>query len=316
MKYLWIPCLFVTALAGCSVVKWGSIPPYRLAYNVFVPDSTKDNYEVFAMEIDGSKKENLTRHPDVAWTYLAYGKRLFFISDRGTCRRCYFLYEMSSDGQNVKKISDLRLEDSWMSSRKSGQELVVSGRIERDIRMQLFIINTETGAYRQITTDTTAMYRDPLFSPDGKQLVFAYKKNRRDRNTHEELFIMNEDGSDMRQLTTFPANDLSAKSYGYKAGPPRWHPTEGFISYHSKQNGKNTLFAVTPNGKKHWKLTNYTGSEGWHDWSADGRWLVFDTSNADETQYDIVLMNWKTKETRQLTHAEYKTQLSPVFVRR
>jgi len=303
-----------TVFIGCSGPKMKGVSPYRVAYNVFVPDSTKDNYEVFAMETDGSNRQNLTRNTDVAWTYYAFGKRLFFISDREECRRCYYLHEMTSDGRNVRKVSDLRLEDSWMSSRNAGKEMVVSGRIGREIRFQLFLINTETGTFRQITTDTTAMYRDPAFSPDGKHLVFAYKKNRRDRNAHEELYIMRDDGSDFRQLTTYPEGDPDRKTYGYKAGPPRWHPTEGFISYHSKQSGKNSLFAVMPDGKKHWKLTSYAGIEGWHDWSQDGKWLVFDTSDAKETQYHIAIMNWKTKEVRQLTSTDYKTQLSPVFV--
>ena len=64
-----------------------------IAYNIHLPDTTKDDWEIMRMKFDGSDKKNITNYPDVAWTYLAYKSRLFFISDRDTCYRCFFLYE-------------------------------------------------------------------------------------------------------------------------------------------------------------------------------------------------------------------------------
>ena len=82
---------------------------YRIAYNVSVPDTLRpDDYEIFTMELDGSDKKNVTDHPDVAWTYLAHDDRIFFISDRDTASRHYYLYEMKYDGSEVRKISNLR----------------------------------------------------------------------------------------------------------------------------------------------------------------------------------------------------------------
>jgi TolB protein len=288
---------------------------YLIAYNVFAPDSINpNNYEIMIMKIDGSEKKNLTNHKDVAWTYYAYKDRLFFISDRDTAYRNYFLYEMNPNGENIRKVSNLQLEDSWMSSRKDGEELIVCGRISRTVRYQLFIIDTKSGDFNQFTNDTSALYRDPCFSPDGKQIVFAYQKNKRDRTQHEELFIMNADGSGMKQLTTYPENNPSAKDFGYKAGPPRWHPTENYITYISKQDGRHNIYAVTPDGSKHWKFTESKMNEGWHDWSSDGKWLVYDSANEDESLYHIMLMNWETKEVKQLTDSTFQYNQSPVFV--
>lgn len=290
---------------------------YIIAYNVFAPDSINpNNYEVMVLNLDGSNKKNITNHKDVAWTYYTYKDKIFFISDRDTAYHNYFLYETNVDGSKIKKVTDLQLEDSWMSGRNGGEELVVAGRIGKNIRYQLFLVNTKSGAFNQITNDTSALYRDPCFSPDGKQIVFAYQKNKRDRSQHEELFIMNSDGSGMKQLTTYPENNPSAKDFGYKAGPPKWHPTENYITYISKQDGKNNIFAVTTDGTRQWKLTNSNVNKGWHDWSSDGKWLAYDQSNKDETQYQIMLMNWKTKEVKQLTDTTYKFQQAPVFVAR
>ncbi len=286
-----------------------------IAYNVAVKDSAgKSNYEVFTMNLDGTNKQNITKHPDVAWTYMADEDRLYFISDRDTSYRCFFLYETDVNGNGIRKVSDLRLEDSWMDTRNDGKEIVAAGRSGTD-RYQLFIIDKETGKYRQITNDTAALHRDPAFSPDGKQIAFVYQKNKRDKTQNEEIYLMNPDGTGMKQLSNYPQNDISRSSFGYKAGATHWHPKENFITYISMQGGKHNIFAVMPDGSKQWRITNNNFSEGWHDWSKDGKWLIFDMANQDESQYHIMLMNWETKQVKQLTDTTHKYQQSPVFLK-
>jgi TolB protein len=285
---------------------------YLVAYNIFVPDTTKDDWEVMITNMDGTKHMNVTNHPDVAWTYYAYKDRLFFISDRDTAYRNYFLYEMKPNGSGVQKLSDLRLEDSWMSARK-GKQMIVAGRIGKALRYQLFEINLKNGHYTQLTSDTSAAYFDPCYSPDGKYIVCAYQAKRRDKNQHEELVRMNADGTEMLQLTHYPESDPGLHEYGYKAGAPRWHPSGEFITYVSQQEGRNQIFAVSPDGSKQWKLFEDARSIGWHDWSDDGNWLTFNGTH-DDKQYHIYLMNWQTKEITQLTTEEIRSQLGPVFV--
>lgn len=75
--------------------------------------------------------------------------------------------------------------------------------------------------------------------------MFSYQKNKRDKTTHEELFLMDENGRVGQQLTVYPENNPSAKEYGYRAGSARWHPTENFISYVSLQDGRQSIYAVS-----------------------------------------------------------------------
>ncbi|MBK9270304.1 MAG: PD40 domain-containing protein [Saprospiraceae bacterium] len=309
-------CIIITVHSQNQSLSNALSSDYKIAYNVFIPDSTKDDWEIMCMTLDGSDKRNISQNPDVAWTYHSYGNKLFFISDRDSCYRCFYLYEMDAQGQQVRKISDLQLEDSWMSTRGNGEEIIVTGRIGKNIRHQLFIIHVPSGKFRQLTNDTTARYGDPCFSPDGNKIVFSLKKNKRDKSSHEELFLMNSDGSDVKQLTHYPQDNPSAKEYGYRAGAARWHPSENFISYVSKQNGRHSIFAITPDGSRKWKLIENEASEGWHDWSPDGQWLTYNGSDHAESQFHIYLMKWSSKETRQLTDNTYKSQLSPVFVKK
>lgn len=304
----------ILILLTASFAVFAQSPNWKIAFNTVV-DQKADNYEVFVMNLDGSGVSNVTNNKDVAWTYYSIPGKLLFVSDRGACRRCYFLYESDLDGSNIRKVTNLQLEDSWMGSRNNAKELVVSGRIDSRVRYQLFIVDRQTGAFRQLTHETASAFRDPTFSPDGKRIAYVYKKNRTDRAEVEEMWMMNADGTQKRQLTTYPKDDPLAKDPGYHVGPPHWNARYNFISYQSNQAGKQSIYAVTPDGKKQWKLTDTKLDEGWHDWSPDGEWLAFDSRDEATGRYDIILLNYKTKETKKVTGASsFKYHQAPVFV--
>ena len=305
-----LPFLFLT------LQLWSQSPlqNFKIVYNV-LENKEKDDYDLYAMNPDGSGKTNITRHPDVAWTYYAYKDKLYWISDRDTCHRCYYLYVSDADGKSVKKVTGLRLEDSWMSSRKKGKELIVSGRIGKEVRHQLFIVNTKSGKYRQITSDTAAVYADPSFSPDGKQIVYRYKRKRRDRNEKAELWMANADGSNPRQLTHYPAADTTAEWHSYHAGPPQWNAKLNLITYQSKQQGKYRLFAISPDGKQNFELFDFPQGAGWHDWSPDGRWLAVEIFPDESSPGDIYLWDYETKKLTRLTDGAGFEQ-SPVWVQK
>ena len=293
-----------------------SLSDYLIAYNVAV-DIDKDDYDVWVMNPEGTGKKNITMNPDVAWTYYAKGDVLYMISDRGAPKRNYYLYRTDATGKDLQKVSDLRLEDSWMSSRNNGGEMVVAGRIGDDVRHQIFIIDLKTGKYRQITDEPAARFNSPVFSPDGKQIVYVYKKDRMDREEFEDLWIMDADGSNRRRLTTYPADDKTSEWHSYHAGPPHWVGSRNFITYQSFQNGKSSLFAVTPDGKRNWKLTDLELNEGYHDWSPDGQWLAVEMYDKDNTEFGIYLVHFDTMKIKKLTDPkEFKYQQSPVFLKK
>lgn len=306
----------IALLLTAGLVTSSSAQPakYKIAYNV-LQDQKAGDYEVYTMNFDGTGQKNVTNHIDVAWTYYSLKNTLLFISDRDACKRCFSLYTSDIDGNTVKKMSNLQVEDAWMGSRNGQKELIVSGRIGTTVRYQLFLVNLETGHFRQLTNEPGAAFRDPTFSPNGKKIAFVYKKNRTDRSEIEELYVMNADGTNRKKLTTYPADDPLAKDLGYKAGPPHWNAKYNFISYQSNQKGKSSIYAVTPDGKKQWKLTANDFDEGYHDWSPDGEWLVGDVSDPKTGRWDIFVMNYKSKEVKKLTgDSPMKYHQSPVFI--
>ena len=205
MKYIIIIFCFATLTCKSPSEKYSV--DLRIVYNVYY-DTLNDDYEVFSMNMDGSDKRNISNSKGVDWVYYAYRDKVYFISDRDTTHRMYFLYEMDAYGNNIRKVTELRLEDSWLGSRKEGKELVVAGRIGKEVRHQLFLVDTETGSYSPLAHDTIASFNSPIFSPDGNKIVFLYRKNKRNFQTEKtELWMMDADGNNMKQLTFFPQND-------------------------------------------------------------------------------------------------------------
>lgn len=297
---------------------------YKIVYNV-LEDREKDNYDIYSMNMDGSDKKNITNTPGVEWAYYAYKDKVYYISDKDTCHRCFFLYEMDAEGHNKRKLSALQVEDSWMSRYDiaTGNHLLVMGRIGKTVRNQLFQVNITDGTYRQLTNDTVSNKRDPLFIPELKAIVMAYRPDKALRKTvPDELwkfsFDENTDGSNSFgkikvQLTRFPQADTATQWFEYHAGPPQWNSKYKFISYLSRQKGQHQVYAVASNGKKQWQITSGEMGSGWHSWSSDGKWLAMDKTNKEEKGYDIYLMNYKTKKTIQLT-SDAKYEQAPVIV--
>ena len=286
---------------------------YKIAYNVFL-DEENDNYEVFSMNTDGTEKINISNHPGVDWVYYAFGDKVYFISDRDTCYRCFFLYETNAKGENIRQVSAVQLNDSWMGSRKNGQEMVV--RPSSKLDSAFYIINLKGDILQKIYPGLPYL-NDPVFSPDGNQVVFrgAHEKFKKDRKKPDELFLINTDGGGLKQLTHFPESDTTAEWHNYHAGPPQWNENTGFISYMSKQNGKYSIFFIKPEGGTAQRLLpNETMTESYHAWSPGGDWLVIEMKN-EEGNYDIYLMDKKGEIKIRLTESE-RLEQAPVFVKK
>ena len=289
-----------------------SVPnDFKIAYNVSY-DLATDNYEIFVMNSDGSEQRNISNHPGVDWVYYAYEDRLYFVSDRDSTSRKYFLYEMKWDGTEVRRVTDFLVHDSWMSSRKNGTEFIVNINKNDDFETRdLFIINKDGKILSQLTDDDF-QNTDAYFSPEGKQIVF-----RSNRSKYDELYIINDDGSGLRQLTDYPQNDSSARDWEYHAGPPQWVDSSR-ISYISKQKSNYSIFSISPTGTGFEQLTpdstttGFLSNEGWHSWSKNDSFIVFNATNLIGN-YDIYIMRSDITDVRRLTKTDWYDQ-APVFV--
>lgn len=285
--------------------------PYRIVYNVLVDSA--DNYDLFIMRMDGTEKYNLTHHPDIAWTYKTCQDQILFVSDRDTCHRCYFLYEMDSTGDSIRKVYKVRLADSWMGSRFGDSQLIVRPHPSVD---SAFHVITRQGELLTRVDPGLPFQMDPTFTFDGSTILFrgGEAASKQIAGFNEGIYRIQPDGSGLARLTHYPASDTSARWFEYHAGPPIPHPSGAFFSYQSSQAGKYSLYATSISGDSTWRLTDLPVEEGWHSWSPDGRWLAIEIFDPEQTQFHIALLNWETKAFQILTDTTFRYQQCPVFV--
>jgi Tol biopolymer transport system component/serine/threonine protein kinase len=100
----------------------------------------------------------------------------------------------------------------------------------------------------------------PSLSPDGSWLAFNSTEQ------DEELFILNSDGSGLRQLT----------NGGYRNRGPRWSPDGKQLAFFSTRSGDWEIWTENPNGGDLRQLTSLAGyNVAWPVWSADGKRIAY-----------------------------------------
>lgn len=301
IKYLTTLCLNAVIVLVCLSCNRYNNPdlaklPFKVVYNVLVDENTSD-YEIFTMDMDGSNKKNITHSPSVDWVYYSYKDKIYFISDRDTTSQLFFLYEMDINGNNLRKMTQFPVENSWITCRNQAKEFIVSSAKD-SVRHELYLIDKNGNELKRLTNN---IYydNDPCFSPDGNRIVFRSRRPKID-----ELWIMDDAGANLRQLTSYPIDDdLSAGDFHYHAGPPFWEPNRNIITFMSYQKFNYDIYEIKPDGSGLKRITHSPFDEGWHYWSPDGNYIVYD--GTDETgNYDIYLMEYDTKKIHRLTHKE------------
>jgi len=86
------------------------------------------------------------------------------------------------------------------------------------------------------------------WSPDGKLIAFA---STRDGKSH--IFVMNNDGSSLTQLTSGAIEDWA----------PVWSPDGNYIAFASNRAGKSDIFKMRADGTEPVNLTNTPEASEW-----------------------------------------------------
>ncbi|MFZ5878490.1 MAG: TolB family protein [Chloroflexota bacterium] len=111
----------------------------------------------------------------------------------------YQVYLMNVDGTASRQLTNIEGVGGSLSWSPDGQFLLiyagpVGGR-------EIFRLDAATGALTQLTNGGNNA--SPCYSPDGQFIVFNSLRN----NGQADLYIINADGSNLRQLTTDPEPD-------------------------------------------------------------------------------------------------------------
>lgn len=174
-------------------------------------------------------------------------------------------------------------------------------------------ISALVNAQHAITVDTIQSINAvldiyPSVSPDGSKIAFHSN-----RMGHNDIYVMNVDGSELKRLTDHPANDRT----------PSWSPDGEHIVFVSTRDGNYNVFIMNKDGRNQKNLTNHVTQKDIHPyWSPDGKKILFNSSRVNDT-YQLYVMNTDGSDQRLIqtkdgesTHAQFSKDGKRIVFRR
>jgi Tol biopolymer transport system component len=219
----------------------------------------------------------------------------------------------SPDGRKIIYASthaDPKAESHYAAEQKLREEERKSGKRRRyawdfDPHFAIYEANPDGSRLKQLTK-SDGYNAEGSYSPDGRQIVFC--SNRSGEN-NLELYIMDRDGSNVRQLT---------RARGCYNGGPFFSPDGKRVIFRSDRKKKDhlQLYVINTDGTGERALTDDLNWVQWGPyWYKDSQHIVYagaDHSVVGRPNYDLFWMNVDTGKKVRLTHAPGADVL-PVF---
>lgn len=154
------------------------------------------------------------------------------------------LWTMNADGSGKRRITSTPGYDGgaffsrdgsrlvWRANHPGGDALeryrsLLAGNLTSPMRMELFVASADGGGARQITGFGCASFA-PVFTPDGKRILFSSNRHNCDGRAFE-LYLINLDGSGLEQVTDF----------GGFTSFPEFSPDGNRLVFSSDRNAKS-----------------------------------------------------------------------------
>ncbi|NOZ93519.1 MAG: hypothetical protein GXP47_02115 [Acidobacteria bacterium] len=213
----------------------------------------------------------------------------------------YDIFRADADGKNLVRLTDTPGYDAEATISPRGDRMVFTSM--RDGDLDIYTMNLDGTDVRRLT-DALGYDGGPFFSPDGSKIVYrAYHPTSKEeiddytsllrrnliRPTTLEIWVMNADGSDKRQIT-----HLNAASFA-----PFFHPSGKkiiFSSNHGDPRGREfDLWMVNLDGTGLERITYSKGFDGFPMWAPDGKTFVFCSNRHDSAPHEtnVFVTTWK-----------------------
>ena len=249
--------------------------------------------------------------------FLPNGRRLFFGSTHASGADCpvrpdpskgyvwgldpFDIYTVDRDGSDLRRLTSYGVDTAEGVLSPDGKRIVFTSLKDGDL--DIYTMNVDGSDVRQLTT-LPGYDGGPWWSPDGRQIAYrayhptdpAELKDYRDllkqrivRPTKMELWVMNADGSNQRQVT-----HLGGANFG-----PSWtHDGKRLVfssNYRNPRSGNFDLYLVSLDGSGLEQVTTDEGFDGFPMFSPDGRQLIWASGRADPRSSDVhlIIADWR-----------------------
>ncbi len=274
--------------------------------------------QIFRMDLDGSNQEMVSTGDGRTTCGYFYpdGESIVYASTHLGGAECppppsfamgyvwaiydsFDLFRAAPDGSGVERLTDTPGYDAEATVGPDGRIVFTS---VRDGDMEIYSMNPDGSDVRRLT-HRQGPDGGPFFSPDGSKIIFRgreipdggeyddYRKLLDEglwRPTAVEVFVMDDDGSNVRQVTDF----------GGASFAPYWHPDGERIIFASNlhdPDGRNfDLFMVNLDGTGLEQITYNDTFDGFPMFSPDGSRFIFASNRdaAEEGDTNIFIADW------------------------
>jgi TolB protein len=275
--------------------------------------------QIYTMRTDGSGVRMVSTGAGrtTCSYFLPKQKRILFSSTHMGSRECpprpdfskgyvwpiystYDIFTARPDGSDVQQLTNTPGYDAEATVSKDGRKIVFTSM--RDGDLDVYTIDTNGKNVRRLTTEL-GYDGGPFFSDDGRQIVYRayhpqtpaqverYKQKLAEgviEPTTFELWVMNSDGSNKRQVT-----HLNAASFA-----PYFFPNAKRIIFASNMNdpkGRNfDLYVVNTDGTGLERITFNETFDGFPMFSPDGKKLVFASNRNGQVrgETNVFIADW------------------------
>ena len=212
----------------------------------------------------------------------------------------YDIYSQDPGGGKIERLTETPGYDAEATLSPDGQRIVFTSM--RDGDLDIYTMNVDGSDVKRLT-HTLGYDGGPFFSPDGSRIVYRawhpetpaaeedYKRLLKEnlvRPSRMEIFVMNADGSDQRQVT-----DLGGANFA-----PFFHPDGRriiFASNHLDPRSRNfDLFLVNVDGTGLVQVTHNSEFDAFPMFSPDGSKLVFASNRFGKVdgETNIFIADW------------------------
>jgi TolB protein len=275
--------------------------------------------QIYTMNVDGSNAKMISNGEGrTTCSYFYPGnKRVLYSSTHLGDKQCpprpdfsrgyvwavyptYDIFSANADGSNAKQLTETPGYDAETTITRDGKKLVFTST--RDGDLDIYTMDADGKNVRRLTNEL-GYDGGPFWSYDGKQIVFrahhpkteeqkadymALLKQNLIRPTTLEIFVMNADGSNKRQVTS-----NSKANFG-----PYFFPDGKRIIFSSNLDdtrGRNfDLYMINVDGSGLQRITFNNTFDGFPMFSPDGKKLVFASNRnaAKEGYTNVFIADW------------------------
>jgi len=211
------------------------------------------------------------------------------------------IFTVKRDGSDMRRLTNYDVYTAEAVLSPDGRTIVFTSLKDGDL--EIYTMNVDGSNVKRLTT-TAGYDGGPWWSPDGSKIVYRahHPKDSTElrqyrelltqgfiRPSKVELFVMNADGSDNRQITT-----LGGANFG-----PSWTPDGKRIIFSSNhtnpRSGNFDLYLVDLDGRNLERVTTSPVFDGFPMFSPDGKQLIWASNRFDQksTETNLFIADWK-----------------------